>query len=539
MARTPKPGEREHDEAKEHFVDHTGRQAIRYGERTRDAKDRSSWPPTDYVKHPTFVFQVYLSVDLALNNAEETPEAERRHRASSGQNPETTRCSRLVRYLCTLFDVQRPEPIWEIYVMPGAHVLDFVEHSRYERLHRMRLRAAGQRNVPLIPKLAAQHRDDRKMAFLFGVESDQGWHRTDDSEDYCESIQWPANTGPLYVAFDPRLPPSVTTMDREWQMRSWTRNEEEMEWWDEQREMFITRVENCQLSEHMYDIGLRYRQSVYWPETDDLDCGMDFGIPARRHNTRSLHVDSMQTTLKQLEQAATALANEAAAAIPKLNCRSITIKQDSPDSLKLFNNKPNADPDIRYIVFVPSLVQPKQILKDVAYSFTGQLLECLSQDKTLELTFRSPPRPTDSSILSCYNDLQLPANTIGVWTDLQAPNSWRDPEYRPKLPYHRRLHPIDIRPHIRDNDPLTSWRQPYTAFIIIVDRPDFTSVPAIRFMLSGGGPNLERPETKEAKVRRNWYKGSAYNEMETWRTFSMESVVKRLTLAQHPAKAYW
>jgi hypothetical protein len=59
-------------------------------------------------------------------------------------------------------------------VMPGASVLDFIDHSRRELLHRKRLRHAGDVSVPSIPKSKAGTCEEESSAFLFAITDAQG-----------------------------------------------------------------------------------------------------------------------------------------------------------------------------------------------------------------------------------------------------------------------------------------------------------------------------------------------------------------------------
>jgi hypothetical protein len=58
--------------------------------------------------------------------------------------------------------------------MPGASVLDLIDHSRRELLHRKRLRHAAGVSVPVIPKLKAGPYEEESSAFLFAITDAQG-----------------------------------------------------------------------------------------------------------------------------------------------------------------------------------------------------------------------------------------------------------------------------------------------------------------------------------------------------------------------------
>lgn len=214
-AQTARANKQTRQLCQQYFTDHAGNRALRYGHRNIYDETPTPWPPTDFAATPWFCFQVYLSVDL---NLDEDAEAAASVAADSERAlPNMSRCATLILYLCELFDLQIPQPLWEIYALPGASSLDFVEHSRRETMHRKQLRLARDVSVPLIPQVQAGMYAERNSAFLFVVDDDQGWHKVNDGRgEFHAPLKWPDKTGPLWVQFDPRLPTSVKTIDREW-----------------------------------------------------------------------------------------------------------------------------------------------------------------------------------------------------------------------------------------------------------------------------------------------------------------------------------
>jgi hypothetical protein len=500
-----------------YFTDHAGNRALRYGYQKSCNEQTTPWPPTDYTQTPWFCFQVYLSIDLHLDKGDnDEDDKSGANEIVSDQNTffETLQLEKLTRHLCVLFDLQTPQPLWEIYTLPSAFVLDFVEHSRKEILHRQKLRRAGDASVPLIPQVQANSFEERKSAFLFAVDNDQGWHKANDRQcDYHQPLKWPDKTGPLWAQFDPRLPASVNTVDREWQVPCYRHGTDDIDFYSEQQDVKTTRVQEREFS--FLEMQIMYPSSWYHElehdaNSEDKNDGMDFGdelndalsISKLREMMLTLDLDNVQVKLD----------------------RHHVVVEKGEDRIRLFNHKTDTPPHARHSVYVPFCHDNGQMLEPIARTFTASFLDHLCGHETLDLHFHRPPAPTDTSILTHFRSLALPLDFIGTFTNLQASRSFSDPfDYiRPQEPHSRRLFPLALEPHIFWNDPATFQREPYKKFILVIDRPDFQTAAAVRFLLADGG---------------HWrgddgMRSLDYCEMEIWRAESMGHIVRRLMMVQ-------
>jgi hypothetical protein len=208
----------------------------------------------------------------------------------------------------------------------------------------------------------------------------------------------------------------------------------------------------------------------------------------------------------------------------KLDSRDVHV-EDHGGFVRLSNNYgPDVSPDLRYVIYVPFVQLNDQDLDTIARAFTAKLLDHLQSDKTIELHFHVPRGQTDASVLSHFRSLALQAGSIGTLTYLMDE---RDFQRRWDLglieeSQQRRLHPLAIEPDISWNDPATLDCEPYKTFVIVIDRPDFDTAAAVRFLVADGG--CPRGEER--------YLADDYCEMKIWRAPSVRDVARRLSFAR-------
>jgi hypothetical protein len=378
-----------------------------------------------------------VNLELIANGADECGSAGG-HRAAleSVSMTLTKKCHHLTRHLWKPIDLQLPEPLWEFYVLPRAHVLVMVEHSRREIIHRKKLRNDGRVDMPLIPKLQAFK--GGRSAFLFAIDNDQGWKKVNDrTEEWGMSLKWPNRSGPLWARFDPRLPTSVTTVDESWRLPSLRNYSEETISYPERLNVMITRIQHRQYS----SLGMQMLYPDSWlhmAEDEMVDDGAPDSGNTSYEELSFFGVMRLLSSLSIVE------------AQTKLDSHDVQV-EDHGDSVRLFNNHgPDVPPDLRYVIYVPFVQPNDQVLDTIARAFTASFLDHLQSDKTIELHFHSPPRQTDASILSHFQSLALQTGSIGTLTYLMDE---RDFQRRWDLisieePQQRRLHPLAIEPEI-------------------------------------------------------------------------------------------
>jgi hypothetical protein len=499
------------------FTDHAGNRALRYGYRNNFSVEPAPWPPTDYAATPWFCLQVYLSVDMNLDEDGEGDECIELRAINDGRaHPTVLKCAKLTRHLfprCD-WDQETPQPLWEIYTIPGGSALDLVEHSRREILHRKNLRLSNNVQIPLIPLIRARSNEERKSAFLFVVDN---YSRLHDAKNIKGSdkhvLKWPFKTGLLWVHFDPRLPSSVTTANRDWQVPYYKRCTNDVEFYTEQQDVKIKRIQDREGSHY----GIQSNYSSSWkhepargPYSEDKNDGMDFGDELN---------DVLSTS--QVHELMSKLDIDDTQA--KLDTRHI-IAEKGENWIRLYNHRPDTPPDARYAIYVPFSFDDGQILDPIARAFTASFLSLQQGDSTVDLHFYRPPEPTDASILTHFASLGLPQDFIGTLTTLQASRSFSNPiaSTQPQEIAPRRLFPLSTEPEIFKNDPDSFRQEPYKSFSIIVDRPDFETSAAIRFLLADGGSSRGNDRMQ----------ASDYCETEVWRVEDMRNLVRRLMMVQ-------
>lgn len=514
----------------QHFNDHAGNRALRIGTCLAAQDGSVPGPPSDFAKDPKFCFQVYASVQLDLED-EQPPAKRARGNDDSLLSLNRSKFGLLKSLLAKdLHEAQCSDPIWEIYILPGQDALAFVDHSRREIAHRKVQRKQGDVSVPLIAKLALSDTDERKAGFLFGIDRDVDWYSGGQEHKTPEKSKLHPD-GVLWVHFDQRIPFTVTKTEYALQLEETVGTmgleEDEIRVWPEQIDVLVKRIQNTE--EAQYRLPTMFSLSCLSEEYRDEDenLGMGFELDNDDGSDQTAGVLT-ETEIGSLESAASKL---------KLGDGMVKLQHNDDGSITISTNKEQASPDLKYVVYVPFLHQPgaAEKLEEAAKAFAAAMETRLPPigmaGKTFLLDFHKPSETSDSCILGLYRALHQPAGSIGFLTasnEAEQPPGTQSQESSAGS-QHRRLHPININPHMTLNDPSTCGFEPYRTFVIILDRPDFATdsekgtagVAAVRLLLADGGNNIEDAEMD-------------YLEIQVWRSLGMDEVVKRLTLMPLP-----
>lgn len=491
------------------FVDHAGQPA------TRVRHSRRNEPiPTDFHAQPVFTFQIYTTFPVEFD---ERP-AKRVHDIFDA---ERTILTDLIDYVGSL-DVQRPDPIWELYVEQQCP-LDCVEHQRREIAHRKARREYT--SIPPIPKVVRNwaYDHDGKTGFIIVVDSDSfkaGMNGT---------------PGPLWVHFDRKFPSKIS-----WEPRLRLDDPDipddnpedvnsdiptnDMLWSPRAQRILPERVEarflRIQLvGEMRYDLGYMCFFSCATEDppspvqdTMDICWDEDEGTP---DDEREMYTQDIITTLQN--------------AAGRLSLDVFNIQKSAETETIISNVAVISDPDLRYVIYVPFLHQfgMDNKLEQVATAFTYEITSRLSGKKTVSFEFCKPPSNTLTSALTAYRARSGPEDYIGAVTTFPNESCDNDKEDSVFV----RAHPIARGEQALENDPALGRFEPYRTFLVVLDRPDFSQIRGgVLFLLADGGKGRPDADANQDRPPRMKVENQDYTEMELWRCAGMDEVARRLQM---------
>lgn len=480
----------------QYFDDHEGNSALRIGTCMVEP-GASPEPPTDYPAKPVFCFQAYTSVELGLDDARPATKCSRSNSNGSGSAGITpVNIAKLKDFIAPqIHEAECPDPIWEVYTLPGGDAFAFVDHARREIAHRTKSHNDGIFRAPLIPKMVLSDEDERKTAFLIGIDAESGW-----AEAYSSN----ARGTPVWVHFDARVPAHVMNTEHALRLEdapgTMGLSDDEIRVWPEQVDITIRRVLNA--DELAFQLTAMLALSCASEEfrEEDMNLGMEYASRGE------------DLTAEESGSSGPEILRDAAA---KLRHSDLTVTRNEGAIIVTTGNAADA-PDLRYTIYVPFLTTSEDalaMLEDTAKVFTNAVSAELASliaggSRSVHFDFHIPLRAGDAAIVAAYREAHHTSDYCGA-VFAQESSSNETP---------RRLQPLHINPHITLNDPTTCEFEPYKTFIVIIDSPDFLNGSAcVRFLLADGGKPLDGEDI-------------SYLEGQAWRSAGMREVARRLAL---------
>ncbi|KAI7365778.1 hypothetical protein KC354_g4643 [Hortaea werneckii] len=484
------------------FTDHAGNTAIRARWSTMDEPI-----PDDFHANPLFCFQVYTTIPLDFHE----PSTKRTRTATSGAGCDFsgTALEEVLDYVgCHCGDGwRRDSPGWEIYSIENVGALECVEHQRREIASRKEQREdPGVNPVPKVAHWDCLQTLNPKRGFLIVVDSASFKHGDAMNR---------SGKGPQWVCFDRHTP---TSMD--WSVES--RLEMDPDFLasgvfepprtptvlPERLDTEVIRVQQKPRDMEEQLSWIHHSSSVADDSNDPPAAGpediMDVGWREAEGNPDE---EKVQST------AADALRDLAA----QLNTKGLGIKQDSLTAIIISNAPEGATPDLRYVVYVPLLTGERTMVtfEEAAKAFTQAVTSRFSGElpKTVHFEIHQPTSADKTSMLRHCQSCGYPFDFTGALTTF--PN--REGEANQK---ERRAHPIARTEYAAHNDPEAVEFEPYRTFLIILEEPDFLTVPGrVSFLLTDGGKYEVEDEPDQD-----------YPETLLWRCAGIEEVSRRLQM---------
>ncbi|KAI7156262.1 hypothetical protein KC349_g6394 [Hortaea werneckii] len=449
------------------FTDHAGNTAIRARWDTMDKPI-----PDDFHANPLFCFQVYTTIPLDFH--ERSTKSTLTAKSGTGSDLSGTALEEVLDYVGCRSGWRRDSPGWEIYSIENAGALECVEHQRREIASRKERREdPGVNPVPKVAHWDCLQSLNPKLGFLIVVDSASFKHGDAMNR---------SGVGPQWVCFDRHTP---TSMD--WSVESrLDENPQSLAWnhtgqpraptvLPENLDTEVIRVQ--QKPEDMEEqlSWIHHSSSVADDSNDPPAAGpediMDVGWREAEGNPDE---EKVQST------AADALRDLAA----QLNMNGLSIKQDSPTTIIISNAPEGATPDLRYVVYIPFLTGEKTMVtfEEAAKAFTQAVTSRFSGElpKTVHFEIHQPTSADKTSMLRYYQSRGYPSDFTGALTTF--PN--REGEANQK---EIRAHPIARTEYAARNDPDTVGFESYRTFLIILEEPDFLTVPGrVSFLLADG-----------------------------------------------------
>lgn len=223
----------------------------------------------------------------------------------------------------------------------------------------------------------------------------------------------------------------------------------------------------------------------------------------------------------------------------RLSAGEFDISRSSPTTIAISNARGQAEPNLRYVVYIPflHLLGMDDLLEAAAGAFVHELGSRFTSDKTYHLEFVKSPSTAVWSILETQRRRNDPENYIGGLTTF--PKAHNDTSKVEKGGT-TRAYPIARSERAEDNDPTTARFEACRTFVVILDRPGFGTVGGgVRFLLADGGKWRDLVEegdtesldgTEEVKGMEMNMDMVDYVEMQTWRCAGMDEVARRLQM---------
>ncbi|GAB1743768.1 hypothetical protein NU219Hw_g689t1 [Hortaea werneckii] len=480
------------------FTDHAGNTAIRARWSTMDKPI-----PDDFHANPLFCFQVYTTISLDFHERSTKPA--KTAKGGIGSDFSGTALEEVLDYIGCHGGSgwRRDSPGWEIYSVENGGALECVEHQRREIASRKERREdPGVNPIPKVAHWDCLRQGTEKLGFLIVVDSASFKH-----------VDWlnRSGKGPQWVCFDRHTP---TSMD--WSVESRL---------DEDPDFLASGVceppraptvlperldtEVIRVQQRPDDMGeqlswILHSSSVASGSNDPSAAGSEDIMDVSWRET-----EGNPDEAKLQSTAADTLSDLAA----QLNMNSLSIKQDSPTTIVISNAPEGATPDLRYVVYIPFLTGERTmvIFEEAAKAFTQAVTSHLSGElpKAVHFEIHQPPSADKTSMLRHYQCCGYPFDFTGALTTF--PN--REGEANQK---ERRAHPIARTEYAAHDDPEAVGFEPYRTFLIILEEPNFLTVPGrVSFLLADGG---------------EWDEDENYPEMLLWRCAGIDEVCRRLQM---------
>ncbi|RAH72480.1 uncharacterized protein BO66DRAFT_317490 [Aspergillus aculeatinus CBS 121060] len=390
-------------------------------------------------------------------------------------------------FLCGYLDQGidfKPGPSYEIYSVPQLDAFTAVEHQRREIAYRKNVRPAVEGVFPGIAKVNARAIDKEGLLLLITTHSYRDWNSRRPDEDQA-GIQW--------VAFNRNVPqtPSVPLVPDD----PYFTHELYPEWNE-------IEVINCNDMRAMgHDLKM-----VYYDEQWDYGLGEDEGQPCPSDSPISAE------TLTLLDQKANSLSPDRYTTITEID-GSVTI---------MSNMHAASEPDLRYIVHLKFSHSVPDFIR-MAQAFTSALVANLPDQRSIHLNFRQSSTSGLASLGSVVDSHRAlvasqPCLGIGAMQTI-------------RLKQDRSTVRMRTFPNSRtEQEGAIVFSQGCKTFLVILDRPDFLTVPGVLFLQA----DMDKRDEDDT-----WFGFRNTDLYQVWRCLTMEWVARRLamlSLEEYPPK---
>lgn len=482
------------------FTDQAGNTAIRA--RWSVMSERI---PDEFHSNPLFCFQLYTTIPLDLHG----PSTKRNWTARSGSGSDFsgTALEEVLHYAGSSTAWRRDLPGWEIYSVENVGALECVEHQRREIASRKgRREDPGVNPIPKVAHWGHLSYTPEMLGFVIVVDTASFKHadamnrsvlgpqwvffdrHTPKSMDW--SVESRLDGDPKFLASGMCEPPRAPTVLPERLDTAVIRVQHKADYMEEQLSWI-----------HHSSSGADHFNDPPAAGPEDI---MDVGWRETGGNPNEAEVQST---------AAGALRNLAA----QLNIDGLIIKRGSSTTILISNAQKGADPDLRYVVYIPLLTKERTevTLEEAAKAFTQAVTSRFPKElpKTVFFFFFEFHEPTSvdkTSMLRHYRSRAYPSDFTGAITTFPD----REGETIQKQ---MRARPIARTEYAAHNDPDAVEFEPYRTFLIILEEVDFSTVPGrISFLLTDGGKCDGEDED--------------YPETLLWRCAGLDEVSRRLQM---------
>ncbi|KAJ6037311.1 hypothetical protein N7540_001590 [Penicillium herquei] len=426
------------------------------------------------VRLPQIAIQVYSIVPLSLEPEQDS------------EDDYTALC----RYLSSRRSTYPDEAMSFEICAHQAEVFACVEHQRRE-IHYRKNNIPGEDFFPGIAKVAP----DKYNQLL------QGFLQVITSYSFRDTFLplYEAESGPLWVNFD-RCFPLKAKVDLRSRVDSANRRGFDPSIISVDRQVYSEReeviVRKCRhLDDKCRELSLITRSHSHMAgEEFDYGLNEDEGDPSLSNQPLAPHmIELLQSKADSLDY-------------DQFNIKS---PSDGAVAIKTNTEALTSETELQYIIHIAFPYKKLELeLMTIAKTFTFAIIENLPRGKTVNLGFFSADQSL-AAILASHRVLMNSRPDIAVGALHEGSRRFPQKRHKPEIE-------------------ITSDREPYRTFFVILDRPDFLTGPGVLFFLTDG--NEITDEAMERNVCKSKDQRGDYAVYQVWRSAGMAEAAGRLAM---------